>query len=88
LIKSLARSLPGQSRTAAAKIRRKQRLAELIDECVRHALLDDHARRGRAGLAFVVEASFERVMDGTTDIRVVEYYERVLSTELEQCWGV
>jgi len=50
---------------------------KLIRECHRHALLDNHPRRSGAGFTFVVEASFERVSNGTVDVRVVEHQERV-----------
>src|SRR6185312_16367669 len=52
-------------------------------ELVVRALLDDHARRGRAALTRGAERRPENPVDGEIDVSVVENDDPVLAAELE-----
>ncbi len=75
---SVASSVPWPSRMRSA------RRAQLVDEPVVDAVLDDQPAAGRADLAAVQERRGQRVVDRGLEVGVGEHDVRALAAELER----
>ncbi len=69
-----------------ARLERRKRRLELLQEFVGEFLDDDESLRGAAGLPGIVHPSPDRPFDGVFEIGVFEDDERVAAAELHRGW--